>query len=595
VSALLAMAQPPPPAPLGAPLVGPGPTTTYLQLYRDRQDALGGEYAPLYVPYVVNARRTPQELRDRLLSLSEVVPKAFLALVVDDDGVCRTRTLHRVQRYQSHPVTTSIWDGRAFAFCGDVLPGNHIDMVEFPADPFALVGESVLPTVTHTTALLAAHPHQGHILPLPAGAQDTEQLNARYFVQIPQAYLPLLLTRRLTPRELWEQVVQAIIADNRQQACEVFVTWARVALVLRPDPADPANFLPPANCLGQARAHLAPAAVDEALQQHRWSLLTQDLPALDPQRLSQSDQVLAVLAALRQDRAAERAADAATAAAAKQPKLPSEAFPLTVPVWMLACGVSSERHLPPLYHHWAQAAKGERRAVFVRLLEQRAAEAGAATTIVPVVSKELLETVLFGKLAPAVYEADDLRLGLQPFSCGYVLDTRGGIVESRAASYDLMLAGLAAPTMEEQAQLSTKEVPFPATSYAAGIQLRGCSLVLDVVLGKDNLLAQAYRTLCTLDWPQMEAVLNVSAVYDPNLEANVLPPILRWVQIQVILVSWQANLGACSVTLAGPGSYSTFATAPAFTPLSIHSNIRHGPSWTFFEMWGPHSPCSTIN
>jgi len=524
VSAVLisTMAQPPPVVqPTAALPPGPGPIT-YLQLYQGNQDALGGDYAPLYAPYEANSVRTPAELLGRLLALSEIVPKVFITLVIDDDGAYRTRTLHRVQRYQSHPVTASVWDGRVFAFDGDVHPGNHIDLVEFPADPFGVVGPTVVPAIAQTTALLAAHPNQGHILPLAVGAQDTEEVDSRYFVQVPHAYLPLLLTRRLTPRELWEQVVMAITTDNRDQACEVFITWARVALVLCPDPTDPANFLPPANCLGPARTHIPPIAVDAALQHHRWSVLVQDLPALDPQRLSQSDQVLAVLAALRQDRAAERAADAATAAAAKQPKLPSDAFPMTVPVWMLACGVATERNLPALYHLWAQATKGERRAVFVRMLEQRASEAGAATTLVPVVSKELLETVLLGKFAPAVYEADDLRVGLQPFSCGFVLDTRGGVVESRAASYDLMLSGLAAPTIEEQTQLSTKEIPFPATTYAAGMQLRGCSLVLDVVLGTENALAHGYRMFCNSDWPQMEAVLNVSAVYDPTLEANVL-------------------------------------------------------------------------
>ena len=526
------MAQPPTPVPIGVQPTGPGPTT-YLQHYQDLQDALGGEYGPLFAPYAANTQRTAPELRDRLLGLSDVVPKAFLVLLCDDDGVLRTRTLHRVQQYRSHPVSASVWDGRIFAFVGDVLPGNHVDLVEFPANSFDLAGEVTVPTVAHTTALLAAHPNQGHLLPMATGMQDTEQWDCRYLVQVPKAYLPLVLTRRLTPRELWEQVASTMIADNREQACEVFIAWARVALMLRPDPTDPANFLYPANCLGMARNSLTTLAVDESLQQHRWSLLTQDLPALDPQRLSQSDQVLAVLAALRQDRAAERAADAATAAAAKQPKLPSEVFPMTVPVWMLACGVHNERDLPALYHYWTQATKSERRAVFARLLEQRATEAGAATTIVPVVSKELLETTLSGKFAPALYEADDLRLGLQPFSCGFVLDTRGGVVEARAASYDLMLAGLSAPTIAEQAQLSTKEVPFPATSYAAGLQLRGCSLVLDVVLGKENHLATAYRTFCAIDWPQMEAVLNVSAVYDPTLEANALPAILRWVQINL--------------------------------------------------------------
>ena len=527
------MAQPPPPAPPTATATpGPGPTT-YLQWYQSQQDALGGNYAQLYAPYEATSVKTPDELRDRLLSLSDVVPKVFLTLVLDDDGAYRTRTLHRVQRYQPHPVTPSAWDDRVFAFCGDVHPGNYIEMVEFPADPFALTGNTVLPTVAHTTAVLAAHPHQGHILPLAAGAQDTEQLTSRYCVQVPHAYIPLLLTRRLTPRELWEQVVATIIADNRQQDCAVLITWARMALVLLPDPTDPTNFLPPANCLGPVQANLQPIAADGALQHNRWTVLVRDLPALDPQLLSQSDQVLAVLAAFRQDRVAERAADAAAAAAANQPKLPSEAFPMTVPMWLLACGVTNERQLPPLYHHWAQATKGERRAVFVRLLDQRASEAGAATTIAPVVSKELLETVLFGKFAPAVYDADDLRVGLHPFTCGFVVDTRGGIVESRAASYDLLLAGLAAPTFEEQAQLSTKEVPFPATTYAAGLQLRGCSLVLDVVLGLGNPLAQAYRTFCNMDWPQMEAVLNVSAAYDPTLEVNVLPSILRWVQLNL--------------------------------------------------------------
>jgi hypothetical protein len=196
------MAQPPPHVPPAAPtLTGPGPTT-YRQLYQGLQDALGGDYTPLYVPYDANDGRTPAELRDRLLGLSEVVPKVFLALVVEADGTYRTRTLHRVQRYQSHPITTSAWDGKVFAFCGDVHPGNHIEMVEF------------VPTIAQTTALLAAHPLQGYILPLAVGAQDTEQLDGRYFVQVPQAYLPMLLTRRLTPWELWEQVVMAIIADN---------------------------------------------------------------------------------------------------------------------------------------------------------------------------------------------------------------------------------------------------------------------------------------------------------------------------------------------------------------------------------------------
>ena len=235
------MAHPLPPDPNLLPTAGPGPTT-YLQLYQGLQDALGGEYGPLYAPYAVDARSTHQELRDRLLSLSEVVPKAFLVLATDTDNVHRTRTIHRVQCYPSHPVLASPWDGKVLAFVGDLLPGNFIDMVEFPEASFALTGEVTIPTTANTTALLAAHPNQGHLLPMAAGTVDTDQVNCRYFIQVPQAYLPLLLNRRLTPRELWEQVVMTIIADNREQSCAPFLAWARVALMLRPDPADPANY-----------------------------------------------------------------------------------------------------------------------------------------------------------------------------------------------------------------------------------------------------------------------------------------------------------------------------------------------------------------
>jgi hypothetical protein len=99
--------------------------------------------------------------------------------------------------------------------------------------------------------------------------------------------------------------VATVLADNRAQDCEVVIAWARMALVLRPDPTDPANFLPPANCLGPVQAHLPAVAADGALQHNRWTVLARDLPALDPQRLSQSDQVLAVLAAIER-RSAQR-------------------------------------------------------------------------------------------------------------------------------------------------------------------------------------------------------------------------------------------------------------------------------------------------
>lgn len=106
-------------------------------------------------------------------------------IVIDDDGAYRTRTRHRIQRYQCHPVSASPWDDKVFALDGDVLPGNHIELVEVPADPFATEGGPVVvPTIAQTTAILAAYPDQGHLLPLTAGAQDTEEVHSRHFFQL---------------------------------------------------------------------------------------------------------------------------------------------------------------------------------------------------------------------------------------------------------------------------------------------------------------------------------------------------------------------------------------------------------------------------
>ena len=46
--------------------------------------------------------------------------------------------------------------------------------------------------------------------------------------------------------------------------------------------------------------------IDMPLQNHRWSILHQDLPALDPSRSAPTDQVVHLTQALRDEQAATR-------------------------------------------------------------------------------------------------------------------------------------------------------------------------------------------------------------------------------------------------------------------------------------------------
>ena len=86
------------------------------------------------------------------------VPKVFLGLV-EHAGVTLSITLHRPTQYASHPIDTSIWDGSTLAFAGNVLAGNHIEIVWVPATVFDAVPDNNMPTIAGLQALLAAQPN----------------------------------------------------------------------------------------------------------------------------------------------------------------------------------------------------------------------------------------------------------------------------------------------------------------------------------------------------------------------------------------------------------------------------------------------------
>ena len=50
--------------------------------------------------------------------------------------------------------------------------------------------------------------------------------------------------------------------------------------------------------------------------------------------------------------------------------------------------------------------------------EERAREPGAATTMVPIPTKEMLEMMRLGTFAPQTHEVDDLEKGLHPLVLG---------------------------------------------------------------------------------------------------------------------------------------------------------------------------------
>ena len=122
--------------------------------------------------------------------------------LVEHGGVYRSVSVHRLMLYANHPYEPSPWDNLVLGFGGDVLPGNHIELLCFPGNAFEVTGTQVVPTVAGMHALLAAAPTTTSVGPFHDGDPDTQVIRSRKVLPVPPAYINIVLDKTLTPREL---------------------------------------------------------------------------------------------------------------------------------------------------------------------------------------------------------------------------------------------------------------------------------------------------------------------------------------------------------------------------------------------------------
>ena len=537
------MAAIPPPPTGGITAAPPPPTgggttttttttnpTTYLQRYQQQQQQINDQYDNFLAPFAPTSGRSHESLTRRTLSSGHSVPKAYLGLV-EFGGTLSSVLIHRLTEFISHPVQVSSWDGMILGFGGDVLPGNHIELTQLPPNAFEVAGEQRVATIAHTHALLAAEPTTTKLGPFNDGDPDTELVKTRRMVPVPPAYVPMVLDRPLDPKQLWEQVGGTIIADGQEAECGVLLDWLRVALTWRA-PAPPSTTArPPVNLLGSLATTFPPLRVDAALQSRRWEILRQDLPALDPSTIQPADHLLNLVDNLRAEQAATRLEQAEARNRATAPKQPTTVFPQAAVLWKRYCLVATDDDLPPIYHTWANSTKAERRITLQAAFDERVESGLGVARVSPLATKELYELLFQGKLGSHPHEGDDLSKGLSPFMCGFQVGTRDTAIQVRAQNFDQMLLGHMTPSLAEQQQLSTKDIPIPTTIYELATQLACTSTVLDVALGESHPLATTIRQFMMVDWPNMEATLH-TMMEDPTI---ILPLLLRWLQRHMVV------------------------------------------------------------
>ena len=378
-----------------------------------------------------------------------------------------------------------------------------------------------------------------------------------------------------------------MINDGRETECGELLNWLCYTLTLRKDPSSTPTTLPPGSSLGAIGAALPTLRIDAPLQNHRWSILCQDLPALDPSRLAPTDQVVDLVQVLRDEQAATRLAEVEARSRTSAPKMPSATLPQMAVHWHTYCLAMGDDGLPPIYTIWANATKAERRVALQSTLEERVNTGLATGRITLLASKELYEIVLQGRFAAIYHEVDDLTKGLQPFTSGFQSTERDCDVASQASQFDPMMVGLIALSLAEQETFRMKEVPLPSTVYQLGTQLGCTSVVFDVVLGPIHPLAQDLHSFCLNEWPLGEAALSTSA----DNSTLVLPIILRWFQIKMLAYFRSLSMGQMAHTpnfqeitaiieqrayhLLPPLPHQYLAPAPANRPTST---ATEGPS-----------------
>ena len=499
------------------------PVVTYSQRYGRHRDALEGHYSQFLAPYSHDSTRTHAALLTRVLASGHAVPKVFLSLV-EHGGVYRSVSVHRLTLYSNHPYEISPWDNLVLGFGGDVLPGNHIELLCFPGNAFEVTGTQVVPTVAGMHALLAATPTATSVGPFHDRDPDTQVIRSRNVLPVPPAYINIVLDKTLTPRELWDQLRGSIIADGREEECQLLMEWLLMGLTRRPGATTTDPPRSPLNSLGSLPMVYPVMRVDAALQHHRWEILRSDLPALDPSRLAPSDQMVGLVEALRTEQAAARHEQSEACNRASAPKEPSEASPQAAVLWRRYCGVTVDAQLPALYHTWANSTKAERRVALQAALDERVNSGLGASRVTPLATKELYELLFQARLASHIHEAEDLTKGVSPFTCGYQVGERDQDVAVRAHRFDQMLLGHTNPTLAEQETLRTKDLPPPLTIYQFTTQLGCVSTVMDVALGESHPAAVTLRNFCLTEWPNLEHSLQGM----PDDARPYLPSMLLW-------------------------------------------------------------------
>jgi hypothetical protein len=516
--------------------------TSFSTLYQGTDaDPYQGDYTALLTEYRSTAGAPLGDaLFAKMVATPPSIPTVHLALYEDpSEATGRTMAIHGFHRYPAVIGRPTEWDDQVFAFVGDVTEGN-ITSVVVTDEILDLVDaahhHNVPATLARVDELWAQDLNASLIGPFADGDAHLRQIRTREVMAVPPKYAPLIINRRLTPRQLWTDLVGAIRAEGEEDMCRELVGWCVLCCIADGPGAH--------HSVMRTAVPQAPLA-DANLHKHRRWVLLQQLPALGTAAIAPVDAATAQLAnyvgqmVTEQRQSRQDAQD--RAAESKAPKLPSALWGEDATRRLcVMCQVPTESDLPEMWH--AIAAAGKRDRIAVEMVVTETAREMGHPELAPIITPELAKKILSLRLGGN--NLDDLSEGVQPFAItiqdytSQDTEADANTARQKALEYDILTQGSTSTTLTDARAIRTSKVQMPTDYMQLRAYLHAQDVLNRALLGATHPLTVALHQFLT-------AYANRELFYRGRLQ-RILPvngPAIFMRFFQLHIVHWHRELG----------------------------------------------------
>lgn len=515
------------PLPAVAPLTLPVRHKTFAGYYADEsQDPSRDRYALILRRF--DAIGNEAQDADTLLQVTlgnPNVPIAFLCCATLSTAP-RIYVIHMPSKFSpSIDGRITPWDGRLFAFLGEILRDNPM-IVAFPSTGFELTTNNVWVWDDENFSPQLDLLDAAQLFPkLNANAMNAISKRTRRLMYLPAKYVPLLLDNKgYHPKQAFTILSQAFAEDNVLPDMEPVITWLRISL----HATNNNNTGPPATSIT-----LTAPFLDEDLILHRDPFLARALPGRHDTAPGLETAITTMATAITSQTLEARTARIARDVEREQPTTPSTKFGLLFDSLKSFLDVQEEDELPDFWFQLAAAPKKQEFSIIKEYLNAHSRSARAFMPLSPIPSPKLhsdLMTVTFVGDHP-----DDLKTGIQPF---VVMD---GSEQHRAAALDLTRSfnllfereyGLAYADLD-RFKLSKDLRSHPITFFEFERNLGMFGNLLDAILGIRHPLTTSFKTF----WDSLQQQHRLFLQTEIDIRKTIKPVHLLY-NIHLICYQW---------------------------------------------------------